>query len=108
MTTPDPLDAAIAASHDAFWDTLATGDANYDDARAAAIRAAAPILIAAGHELGYVDGHADGMHDGREQAAKDIVGAVHEAVIGKSPDIYEAGIAEGLDRAVHVARGGAP
>lgn len=85
MTTPDPIDAAIAASHDAFWDTLATGDANYDDARAAAIRAAAPILIAAG----------------REQAARALDEQLWWDTAASTPTVRKADL-------LHIARGGTP
>ncbi len=88
MTTPDPIDAAIAAGIATWPEELLSDGLEEHVALAAAIRAAAPILIAAG----------------REQAAEAI-----EAEAEPISDDYEhVQYASAMQDAADIARGGTP
>lgn len=82
----DPIEVAIAEGLDHVA-------AEAMSAIASAIRHVAPHLIDAGYKLGHVDG----MHDGREQAAKDI-----EAIDIDDPHYHWRTIR----KAARIARGG--
>lgn len=95
MTAPNPIDAAIEAAEQRIADMYASGAKIVTGDRtlrpwvaATAVRAAAPILIAAGRELGYVDGHADGYIDGRDLEAKALAPYIKrlEDAVGRRGD----------------------